>query len=105
MFLLNEDNYGKDLKSYQRDFVNLQENKEIKGTFNYFNVLRTNEELKNYKIFSIRAKPNLNQYSNKNSSIKIRLGGNCVIGSKRKINYEMINDFFEKYHRIDANEK
>ena len=103
LFLLNEDNYGKDLKSYQRDFVNLQENKEIKGTFNYFDVLITNEEFKNYKNFSILAKPNLNQY--KNSSIKIRLGGNCVIGSKRKINYEMINDFFEKYHRIDANEK
>ena len=105
LFLLNEDNYCKDLKSYQRDFVNLQENNEIKGTFNYFDVLRTNEEFKNYKNFSIRAKPNLNQYSNKNSSIKIRLGGNCVIGSKRKINYEMINDFFEKYHRIDVNEK
>ena len=105
LFLLNEDNYNKDLKSFQRDFVNLHENKEINGAFKYFAGLISNEEFQNYKNFSIRAKPNLNQYSNKNSSIKIRLGGNCVIGSQRKINFKMINDFFEKYHRIAGNEK
>ena len=105
LFLIDEDNYNKDLKSFQKDFVNLKGDKKIIGIFDYFSDLKKNEFIIEYKNISIKTKPSPDEDSNKNPSIRIEQRGNCIIGSQRKIDIDLINDFFKKYNRIETNEK
>ena len=105
LFLIDEDNYNKDLKSFQKDFVNLKEDKKIIGIFDYFSDLKKNEFIIDYKNMSIKTKPSPDEDSNKNPSIRIEQRGNCIIGSQRKIDIDLINDYFKKYNRIETIEK
>ena len=101
-FLLNEDNYMKNnLKSFQKNFITLKDVKEIPGNFSCFNQIRRSKNYPDYKGISISTKHKFAEQSSKNtSSIKIRMNGNCVVGG-RKIDVNLINDFFKKYHRIE----
>ena len=103
LYILNEANYMKDnLKTFQKDFINITDDKEIYGIYSGFNKIRKSKNYTNYKNISINTKPKFVEKSSKNpSSIKIRMNGNCVVGSNRKINVDLINNFFKKYHRIE----
>ena len=105
LFLIDEDNYNKDLKNFQKDFVNLKGDKKIIGIFDYFNDLKKNEFIIDYKNMSIKTKSSPDEDSYKNPSIRIEQRGNCIIGSQRKIDIDLINDYFKKYNRIEAIEK
>ena len=102
-YILNEVNYMNDnLKTFQKDFINMKDIKEMSGIYSCFNKIRKSKNYQNYKSISISAKSKFIEQSSKNpSSIKIRMNGNCVVGSNRKIDVNMINNFFKKYHRIE----
>ena len=102
-FVLNEENYKtNDLKTFQKNFINLEDVKEIKGIYNYFNKIRKSRNYSYYKTISINTKHRFAEKSPINrSSIQIKMNGNCVVGSNKEINVNSINNFFKKYHRIE----
>ena len=104
LFLLNEDSYMKSsLKTFQKDFITLQDGNKVTGIFSCFNNIRNNKNYSDYKNISISTKHKfVEKPYKKSSSIKIRMNGNCVMGSNRIIDVDSINDFFKKYHRIEG---
>jgi len=90
LFLLNEDSYMKSsLKTFQKDFITLQDGNKVIGIFSCFNKIRNNKNYSDYKNISISTKHKfVEKPYKKSSSIKIRMNGNCVMGSNRIIDVD-----------------
>ena len=58
-----------------------------------------------YKNISIITRQSQDETSIKNSLIKIKHGGNCIMGAPRQIDVDLINDYYKKYNKIEAIEK
>ena len=101
LYLLNIDNYDKDLKTFQYDFLHINNTHlDIKGPFKDFNKIKNFKNYKEIKNISIIVKKSLKQNSLKNITIQVPERRNCVLGTHRKVKTQLINDFFINYHKI-----
>ena len=99
LYIMNEENYSKDIKTFQKDFINIKRT-DISGIFTKFNKIK---DIKNYEIIkkcSINAKNRTKTTSLKEININVPMRRNCVLGTTRNIDIKPINEFFLKYHCI-----
>ena len=106
LYILNIDNYKKELNDFQRDFMNLNdEDLKIKGIFEKFNIISENKNFDEMKTTSINTKKNPNTFY-KDITIEIPTRTNCVLGSYRGItadNINAANELFKKYLKSNNN--
>ena len=98
MFLMNIDSYKNDLKTFNREFSNLNENISINGVFSKFNCIKTFGKYNDIKKTSINTKGAANNSFLKNISIDIKTRKNCILGINRNFNVKAFNEFFKNYH-------
>jgi hypothetical protein len=102
LYILNMDNYKKELNNFQKDFMNLNdEDLKIKGIFERFNEIIKDKEFESIRNMAITTRKNYN--SLKDIKIEIPTRTNCVLGSYRGItddNINAVNYFFKNYHKI-----
>ena len=98
MFLMNVDNYNRDMKTFNRKFSNLNEKININGVFSKFNQINTFGNYDKIKTTSIKAKGITKNNLLKNLSIDIKIRKNCVLGINRKFDVNAFNEFFKNSH-------
>ena len=98
MFLMNVDSYKKDLKTFNREFSNLNENISINGVFSKFNCIKTFDRYDDIKKTSINIRSVANNSFLKNISIDIKTRKNCILGINRKFDVKAFNEFFKNSH-------
>jgi len=98
MFLMNVDSYKKDLKTFNREFSNLNENISINGVFSKFNCIKTFDKYDDIKKTSINIRSVANNSFLKNISIDIKTRKNCILGINREFDVKAFNEFFKNSH-------
>ena len=98
MFLMNVDNYNKDMKTFNREFSNLNEKIKINGVFSKFNQINTFANYDKIRTTTIKAKGITKNNLLKNLSIDIQIRKNCVLGINRKFDVKAFNEFFKNSH-------
>lgn len=100
LYIMNIDNYDKDIKSFQKDFLNLNKKSKINGIFSNFNKIYEMNDYNRIKNSIIKTKTKTQINSFKEITIDIQIGKKWVSGINRDIDIKAFNEFFKNYHCI-----
>ena len=98
MFLMNIENYNKDIKTFNRKFSNLNGKINIEGVFSKFNRINSFDNYDSIKKTTILAKGAIKNNFLKNTSIEVKIRKNCVLGISREFDVKAFNEYFKNSH-------
>ena len=98
MYIMNSDNYNKDLKTFQKDFLNINKKSNINGIFSEFNKINNLINYDSIKNTTIQTKKTTKNNSLKNITIGIKIGKKCVSGINRNFDIQKFNEILKQYH-------